>query len=127
MKTNDKKQTDLLENLFKQMPEAPLPASFRSTVMQQILAEAARVRKRNERWGLIAIIAASAAIFALAALSLIYLKMPQISLRIPDLSSVPFYLYIGALGLLLLWFDHLMRKRYKERHKEEYPNDNETL
>lgn len=118
METNDKKQNDLLENLFRQMPEQPLPASFRSNVMQQILTEAVRIKKRNERWGLIAVIAASVIMLTLAVLALVYLKLPQVTFRMPDFSSAPFYLYIGGLGFLLLWFDHLMRKKYREKHKE---------
>ena len=119
METNNKKQNDLLENLFRQMPEEPLPASFRSNVMQQILAEAVRIKKRNERLGLIAVIAASVIMLALAVVALLYLEIPKMTFRIPNLTSVPFYLYIGGLGLLLLWGDHIIRKKYKEKHKEQ--------
>ena len=33
---SNKKNPDILENLFRQMPEEELPASFRLNVMQQI-------------------------------------------------------------------------------------------
>jgi len=119
MKMNDNNKTDLLENLFGQMAKEPLPASFRSNVMQQILAEAIRVKKRNERLGLIAVIVASVIMLALAIAALVFLGVPKISFRVPDLTSVPFFLYIGGLAFLLLWFDHIMRRKYKEKHKEE--------
>ena len=52
-------KNDILKNLFSRMPEEELPGSFRANVMQQILAEAERIHKRNERWGWIAVISAS--------------------------------------------------------------------
>jgi len=119
MKMNDNNKTDLLENLFGQMTKEPLPASFRSNVMQQVLAEAIRIKKRNERLGLIAVIVASVIMLALAVVALIYLEVPKITFRVPDLTSVPFYLYIGGLVFLLLWFDHIMRRKYTEKHKGE--------
>ena len=52
-------KNDILKDLFSRMPEEELPASFRANAIRQIMAEAERIRKRNERWGWIAVIAAS--------------------------------------------------------------------
>ena len=49
---SNQKQPDILENLFRQMPEEELPASFRLNVMQQIAKETVKVKKRNEWFGL---------------------------------------------------------------------------
>ena len=45
---SNKKNPDILESLFRQMPEEELPASFRLNVMQQIAKETVKVKKRNE-------------------------------------------------------------------------------
>ena len=39
-------KNDILKDLFSQMPEEELPASFRANAMRQIMAEAERIRKR---------------------------------------------------------------------------------
>ena len=43
-------KNDILKDLFSRMPEEELPASFRANAMRQIMAEAERIRKRNERF-----------------------------------------------------------------------------
>lgn len=43
-------KNDILKDLFSRMPEEELPASFRANAIRQIMAEAERIRKRNERW-----------------------------------------------------------------------------
>lgn len=116
MKT--KQDKDLLANLFKQLPEEPLPTDFRANMMQQIMAEAERVKKRNERLSLLAIILASLVILGLGVVAFIYLGIPKvsISLSVSTLTTIPFYLYIGGIVLLLLWADYSFRRKYKEKH-----------
>lgn len=109
-----------MKRLFTQLPKEKLPNSFRSTMMQQIMAEAIRIRKRNERLALAAIIAASAVMLTLGVLVFIYTDIPTPKIdwpEMPSLTSAPLYLFIGALSLLLLFGDYQMRKIYKRRHK----------
>ena len=112
------KNIDPLKKLFQQMPEETIPAHFRTNMMQQILTESIRIRKRNERLAFISVILASLVIVSLGIVALIYLDIPKISIKMPSLTLVPFYVYIGILSLLLLWADHTLRKKYKEKHKE---------
>lgn len=115
---NRYEEKDFLGNIFRQLPGESLPKDFRMHMMWKIEAEAARIRKRNERLGLLAVIIASLAIITLAVFAIIYLEIPKITISIPALSSLPFYFYIGGLVLLLLGGDYLMRKRYRQKHKE---------
>ena len=64
---SNKKNPDILESLFRQMPEEELPASFRLNVMQQIAKETVKVKKRNEWFGLAAVIVASLGMLGMAA------------------------------------------------------------
>ena len=112
-----KKNPDILENLFRQMPEEELPASFRLNVMQQIARETIKVRKRNERLGLTAVIAASLGM-AVAAI-LYYIGMPETTMTPMawpkiDISAFSFYFYIGILTLILLFLDYKFRKAYRK-------------
>ncbi|MDH6535710.1 hypothetical protein D0T51_11780 [Parabacteroides sp. 52] len=113
------REKDILKNLFKQLPEEQLPVDFRTNLMQQVLAESARVKKQNEYGGLIAVILASLAILALATVAFLYMKIPQITIDWSSLTIPSFYFFIGALAFILLVGDYLMRKKYRERHKEE--------
>jgi hypothetical protein len=111
----EEEKEDILKGLFKQMPyQEELPAGFRQKIMQQVCAEAVRIKKRNERLGLLSIIAASLLIIVLAATSIVYLGLPRIDWA--SLPSIPFYLYIGSLTLLLLFVDYKLRKSYKKKH-----------
>ncbi|MDH6305755.1 hypothetical protein M2459_002489 [Parabacteroides sp. PF5-5] len=112
-------EKDILKTLFGRMPEADLPASFRDNVMRQVFAEALKVKRRNECFALLSVIVASVAIIALAVVSLVYMDLPKMAISLPDLSSVPFYLYIGMLTLLLLFGDYKMRKTYRKKHSEK--------
>lgn len=114
----DAEKKDLLKDLFNRMPQEELPVDFRKNVMQQVYAEAIKIKKRNERFGLLSIIIASIVILSLGVFSFIYFEIPKITLSLPDLSAVPFYLYIGALALLLLFFDYKFRRNYMKRHSE---------
>lgn len=119
---NNKKNPDILENLFRQMPEEELPASFRLNVMQQITRETVRTGKRNEWLGLAAVIAASLGIMGIAIASILYymglpeMTWSQITWPKIDLSAFSFYFYIGILTLILLFLDYKFRKVF---HKDE--------
>ncbi len=125
---NTRNQQDPLRKLFTQLPKEKLPESFRSTLMQQIRAEAARIKKRNERLSMAAIIGASVFMLGLGILGFLYtdITIPEIDLsipamkwpKIPSFTSVPLYLFIGILSLLLLFGDYQMRKAYRRRHKD---------
>lgn len=110
-------KNDILKDLFSRMPEEELPASFRTNVMKQIMAEAERKRKLGERWGWIAVIAASLLMIAIA--SFLYMGIPKISVQIPDMSAFPFYAYIGMLALILLGADYKFRQIYKRRQMSQ--------
>ena len=112
-------KNDILKDLFSRMPEEELPASFRTNVMKQIMAEAERIRKRNERWGWIAVIAASLLMVGIAIASFLYMNIPPISVQIPNMSTLPFYAYIGMLALILLGADYKFRQLFKRRQMSQ--------
>ncbi|MEG2067371.1 MAG: hypothetical protein RRZ65_06975 [Tannerellaceae bacterium] len=114
--TNQTQTTDPLEDLFKQLPDKELPASFRFNVMQQVMAESTRLKKRSERLGLLAVILTSLAMVGLTILLLWYMDLPALSLSTPNVSACSFYLYIGTLTLLLLFADYKLRRLF---HKDE--------
>lgn len=119
---DNKKSTDILESLFRQMPEEELPVSFRLNVMQQITRETVRIKKRNEWLGLAAVIAASLGILGMAIASIFYymglpeITWPQITWPKIDFSAFCFYFHIGILTLILLFLDYKLRKAF---HKGE--------
>ena len=117
---NHKKNPDILEKLFRQMPEEELPASFRLKIMQQIAGETVKARKRNERFGLAAVIAASLGMLGMAVVSILYyiglpettgmqLNMPKIAI-----SAVGFFFYLGILAMLLRLLDYKFRKAFRK-------------
>lgn len=108
-------KNDILKDLFSRMPEEELPASFRANAMRQIMAEAERIRKRNERWGWIAVIAASLLMVGIAIASF----LSPISVQIPNMSTLPFYAYIGILALILLGADYKFRQLFKRRQMSQ--------
>lgn len=103
---------DPLADLFKNMKEEPLPASFRANVMQQIAHETAKAKKRNERISLLSMILASLFMIASGFLSLLYIDLPKIAFPKIDPSSFHFYLFIGGLTLLLLFLDYRLRQYF---------------
>lgn len=110
----EQKKSDLLESLFRNMPEEALPASFRIQVMQQVMKEAVKIKKRNERLGLLAVILASLAMITLAALAFLYMDLPRITMPKIDFSAFSFYLYIGILSLFLLFLDYKFRQAFRK-------------
>lgn len=115
---NDKK--DILQELFRQLPEKPLPDDFRARVMQQVLVEKKRAKKRNEVWAWTAVIVASMAILTFGFLAFQYLGIPKFSLSLSKqaLETLPFYAYIAFLALLLLLGDFFFRKTYYRKEQE---------
>jgi hypothetical protein len=107
---------DSLKEMFNRMSVEELPVDFREKVMQRVYTEAAKAKKRNERFALLSVIAASLSIVVLTVASLIYLDLPKTEWLLSDLPSVPFYLYIGVLTLLLLLGDYKLRKSYRKKH-----------
>ena len=112
-------KNDILKDLFSRMPEEELPASFRANAIRQIMAEAERIRKRNERWGWIAVIAASLLMVGTAIASFLYMNISPISVQIPNMSTLPFYAYIGMLALILLGADYKFRQLFKRRQMSQ--------
>ena len=102
----NKEQPDLLGDLFKRIPEEELPASFRSNVMRQIMLESAKAKKRDERFSLLAAIVASLIMISLAIVSFVYMEIPKIAIPTISTSALAFYLYIGAITLILLLADY---------------------
>ena len=107
-------KNDILKDLFSRMPEEELPASFRANAMRQIMAEAERIRKRNERWGWIAVL-----MVGIAIASFLYMNISPISVQIPNMSTLPFYAYIGILALILLGADYKFRQLFKRRQMSQ--------
>ena len=112
-------KNDILKDMFSRMPEEELPASFRANAIRQIMAEAERIRKRNARWGWIAVIAASLLMGRIAIASFLYMNISPISVQIPNMSTLPFYAYIGMLALILLGADYKFRQLFKRRQMSQ--------
>ena len=108
---SNKKNPDILESLFRQMPEEELPASFRLNVMQQIAKETVKVKKRNEWFGLAAVIVASLGILGM---DFPQIPVPKITWPKIDLPIFSFYFYIGILTLFLLFLDYKLRKVFRK-------------
>lgn len=104
------KNQDILKELFSQMKEEELPTSFRFDVMQQIAREASLAKKRNERWGILAAVLASLVMIGLAIGVCYYIRLPEIKIPPISIPVLSFYLYIGALTLLLLLADYKLRR-----------------
>ena len=108
----NKEQPDLLGDLFKRIPEEELPASFRSNVMRQIMLESAKAKKRDERFSLLAAIVASLIMISLAIVSFVYM---EIAIPTISTSALAFYLYIGAITLILLLADYKLRNLFHKK------------
>jgi hypothetical protein len=118
------KGTDVFQDMFRRLPEAELSASFRSDMMQKILQESAKMKKRSERVGLFATIATSIFIIAFGVLTIFYLRtpveeteIPAVAIETPELTMFPFYTFIGVLTLLLLFADYKLRKNYSKKYQ----------
>ena len=109
---NTKQEKDILKDLFRNMQEEPLPASFRMNVMEQITKEAIKIKKRNERMGLIAVILASLFMVALGIAAFLYMDLPKITIEPIHPSTLHFYLFIGSIVLFLLYLDYRLRRLF---------------
>lgn len=83
------------------------------------MQEAVLMKKREERLGLLITIGLGLLILALGIVALIVLEVPKVEFRMPNLTTVPFYIYIGGLVFLLLAADYKLRKRFYEKHSKE--------
>lgn len=110
----EQEKIDLLDSLFRNMPEEPLPASFRINVMQQVMQEAVKARKRNERLGLIAVILASLFMVGVGILAFLYMDLPRMTTPKLNLQAFHFYLFIGGLTLFLLYLDYRLRRLFRK-------------
>ncbi|MDR1500545.1 MAG: hypothetical protein LBI58_06140 [Tannerellaceae bacterium] len=130
----DPHRGDPLRPLFKRLDPVGLPPSFNDKVMEEVRKAQRRRVKRSERLGLLSAALASAAIITLALIVLSHtgaghIKWPAPDLSAFDLSSIyfssidlstlnlstlPLYTYVGALSLLLLWMDYLLRRAYRK-------------
>lgn len=135
---NSLNKNDILDNLFRQMTDEPLPDNFRNKLMERIQAETIRAEKRKERLSLISIIAASISLITLAIVVLykcgiftmekVELSLQNSMMNIPKISfpSLPdcsFYIYIGTLTLILLAFDHYLHKKFGNHKQKSSPNE----
>lgn len=113
---DDRENKDMLGDMFSGLPEAQLPSGFREEVLEKVMYEAARMKKQKERNGLFVTIALAVLIFVSGIAALMYLELPKVEVRIPDLSTLPFFAYIGGLVFILLAIDWKVRKRFYEKH-----------
>jgi polyferredoxin len=118
MNTTQPGERDILKTVFDRMPEEALPQTFIPDMMQQIRKEAVRIRKRDERLRIVALVAASLAIVGLAAAALLYTGIPQMKIEFPRITIPPSYIFIGILALVLLLADSLFRQNYYKKHPE---------
>ena len=117
---NTNQTTDPLKHLFTLLPEPELPQSFRENIMGKIMAEAERKKKRGEQMSWLLVAAASLGFVALTVAAFLwfdYLSLAEFELPDLNVPSMPFYLYIGGLALLLLGVDHVFVRAYRKRLK----------
>lgn len=113
------KNDDMLKSIFQRLPENDLPSSFRERIMQQVVIEAAKKKKRNVVLTISSLTLASVIMLAFAVVSIIYMDLPKLEIDVKELTSLPFYLYIGTLVILLLGGDHILRKKYLRKHSND--------
>ena len=106
------KHDDILRTLIEQLPDEQLPDNFNDRLMKKLSDEKIRRNKRNERITIAIISTVSAAMIAMVVFVFIYLEI-KINLEI-----VPFYAFIGTLGLVLLIADYKLRKVFKKKHPD---------
>lgn len=110
------KEKDILREMFSQLPDKKLPDSFRETMMKQVMKEAVRMKTREERLGLLITILIAFVFLILGGVTLLILEVPRLELKMPDLTNLPFFVYIGTLVFLLLVADNVLRKKFYEKH-----------
>ena len=113
------KRKDTLRELFSRLPQKQLSEGFRNNMMQRIQQEARRMKRKDERFGLFITVVTAIVILVLGFFALYCLNIPKIEVRIPDLSTLPFFLYIGVLVSFLLAVDYLLRKHFQKKHSKQ--------
>lgn len=96
--------------ILKRLPREELPCGFRARTMRRIEAASAR---RGERLEMLVVTLASAVIVGLVAWLLSRNGFPKVP-KIEWGASAMFFVYIGALSLLLLGGDCLLRRIYRK-------------
>jgi hypothetical protein len=115
---NDKNTKDPWKDWFASLPEKKLTDDFRERLMERVAMEAARMKKREERVGLLVTVLLALVILLVGGLAFVYLEIPMVRFRMPDWSLLPFLIYIGGLVFLLLLLDHKFRRYYEQKHSK---------
>jgi hypothetical protein len=118
---NNEINNERWKDLFSQLPEEKPSELFRSHMMEKIRREAACAHRRNERMAWAAVSFASVVLIVIAVATFIFMKTPKITIDFPSFallrfSTLPLYLFIGAIALFLLILDNQIRKNYRKRH-----------
>lgn len=119
---NENRMDSLLKETFSRLPEERLPEGFRDKLMERIILENERAKRKEERISLIATIVASLMMIAAAILTYIYMDIDWISLPTTAPSTWRFYIYIGGITMLLLYVDYRLR-RIMSRSTESNKSD----
>ena len=121
------KNEDGLKNWFQALPEVPVSSDFRAQLLARLSAEAMRQQRRADRRCLWAIIATSCCMMASLVVFFWYIGWPKMALSTIDWGLCLFYFQIGAIALILLGLDHLLRQKIQKkrntaenREKEQY-------
>lgn len=119
---NENRMDSLLKETFSRLPEERLPEGFRDKLMERIILENERAKRKEERISLIATIVASLMMIAAAILTYIYMDIDWINLPTTAPSTWRFYIYIGGITMLLLYVDYRLR-RIMSRSTESNKSD----
>jgi hypothetical protein len=114
----NRKENDVLQTIFDRMAEKEetLPEGFREEMMNRIRSESVRMQQHSERMQLLLLLATSLAIVGLAVATFLYLDITLPRITFPTISISAPYLLPGALTLLLLMADCLLRQAYDKKH-----------
>lgn len=119
---NENRMDSLLKDTFSRLPEERLPEGFRDKLMERIVVENERAKRKEELISLTATIVASLMMIAAAIMTYIYMDIDWISMPTTAPSTWHFYLYIGGITMLLLFVDYRLR-RIMNRSTENNKSD----
>ncbi len=124
--TKEIKKDEALSRIMQPNADTSLPFMFNEQLMKRIEAEAKRKARRNEFWqyALVSVISIALIIGTIKLLSLytpfnILHKLEQVFSASQISVDLKIYPFMGGCILVLLYFDHIMRRRYETRHKED--------
>lgn len=124
--TKEIKKDEALNRIMQPNADTSLPFMFNELLMKRVEAEEKRKALRNEvvQYTLVSVISIALIMGTIKLLSVyssfnIIHKLEQIfnSTLIND--DLKIYTFIGGSILILLYFDHIIRRRYETRHKED--------